>query len=418
VYINNQLKRNILDYVYDGNQNTITVNTEILAVNDEIKVIVDIRSQYTFENSNIVFNGTSFVENDSTTTLQEGDEIVVTWFSEYPSMNIISDQYAGGKVQYQLAREPVSASYIWVYKNGQRLTQEQDYQVSIPRNVVYLTLPTVLEDKIKIVQFGNYLRRDPLAFEVFKDMLNIYHFKRFSMNKTVTLSQDLNYYDQVIRVTDTTNLFEPIKSRNIPGTVYINGERIDYYEKTATTLSQLRRGTNGTSIKEIHAQGTSVVDVGRVESLPYNESQERLDFVSDGSSLLVGPLNYVPQAAIRENWVRSTIPVGYEPCDQIEVFAAGRRLRKDPITVYDQAIDIASPQGDSILEAEFSVDGVDNYIRLTDRVPAGTRITVIRRIGKTWYDRGETTASSGVTLLNNTGVIAEFLKQKSTQLPE
>ena len=333
VYVNNELKQNILDYVYDGNSNTVTVDTEVLEINDEIKIIIDIRSQYTFTNNNIVFNGTSFVENDSTTTLQEGDQIVVTWFSEYPSMNIITDQYTGGKVQYQLAREPVSASYIWVYKNGRRLTQEQDYQVSIPRNVVYLKTSTLITDQIKIVQFGNYIRRQPLAYEVFKDMLNIYHFNRFSIDKAVTLSQDLNYYDQVIQVTDTTNLFEPIKSRNIPGTVYINGERIDYFEKTATTLSQLRRGTHGTAIKEIHPTGSSVVDVGRVENLPYNESQERLDFVSDGSSLLVGPLNYVPKAAIRSNWTRLTIPIGYEPCDQIEVFAAGKRLRKDPVTV-------------------------------------------------------------------------------------
>jgi hypothetical protein len=411
VYVNNELKRNILDYVYNGNENTITVDTEVLAINDEIKVIVDIRSQYTFTGNNIVFNGTSFVENDSTTTLQEGDQITVTWFSEYPSMNIISDQYTGGKVQYQLAREPVSASYIWIYKNGHRLTQDQDYEVSIPRNVVYLKTTSVINDEIKIVQFGNYLRRAPLAYEVFKDMLNIYHFKRFSIDKAVTLSQDLNYYDQVMYVTDTADLFDPIKSRNIPGTVYINGERIDYFEKTATTLSQLRRGTNGTSIKETHAIGSNVVDVGRVESLPYNESQERLDFVSDGSSLLVGPLNYVPEAATRADWTRTTIPVGYEPCDQIEVFAAGRRLRKDPITVYDQAINITSPQADKVLEAEFSVDGVNDYIRLTSTVPAGTRITVIRRIGKTWYDRG-------ITLLKNTSSIAEFLKQKSTELPE
>jgi hypothetical protein len=418
VYVNNELKRNILDYVYNGNDNTITVDTEVLTINDEIKVVVDIRSQYTFTGNNIVFNGTSFIENDSTTTLQEGDQITVTWFSEYPSMNIISDQYSGGKVQYQLAREPVSASYIWVYKNGRRLTQEQDYEVSIPRNVVYLKTTTLITDEIKIVQFGNYLRRAPLGYEVFKDMLNIYHFKRFSIDKTVQLSQDLNYYDQIIYVTDTANLFEPIKSRNIPGTVYINGERIDYFEKTATTLSQLRRGTTGTAIKETHTAGSSVVDVGRVESLPYNESQERLDFVSDGSSLLVGPLNYVPAPAVRASWTRVTIPTGFEPCDQIEVFAGGKRLRKDPVTVYDQTANITSPQADTVLEAEFSVDGVNDYIRLTSSLPAGTRITIIRRIGKTWYDRGETTASAGVTLLKNTSSIAEFLKQKSTELPE
>jgi hypothetical protein len=200
--------------------------------------------------------------------------------------------------------------------------------------------------------------------------------------------------------------------------VYINGERIDYFEKTATTLSQLRRGSNGTAIKEIHVKDSSVVDIGRVESLPYNESQERLDFVSDGSSLLIGPLNYVPAPATRENWTRITIPTGFEPCDQIEVFAGGKRLRKDSVAVYDQTANITSPQADTILEAEFSVDGVNDYIRLTNTVPAGTRITVIRRIGKTWYDRGTSSASAGITLLNNSSTIAEFLKQKSTELPE
>ena len=134
--------------------------------------------------------------------------------------------------------------------------------------------------------------------------------------------------------------------------------------------------------------------------------------------MLIGPLNYVPEAATRAGWTRVTIPIGYEPCDQIEVFAAGKRLRKDPVTVYNQTANITSPQADTVLEAEFSVDGVNDYIRLTATVPAGTRITIIRRIGKTWYDRGETTASSGVTLLKNSSSIAEFLKQKSTELPE
>ena len=132
----------------------------------------------------------------------------------------------------------------------------------------------------------------------------------------------------------------------------------------------------------------------------------------------MGPLNYVPEAATRSNWTRLTIPTGYEPCDQIEVFAGGKRLRKDPVTVYDQTANITSPQADTVLEAEFSVDGVNDYIRLTSTIPAGTRITIIRRIGKTWYDRGVNTASSGVTLLKNSSSIAEFLKQKSTELPE
>jgi hypothetical protein len=418
VFVNGQLKRYILDYVYNGNSNTITVSTDILNIGDEIKIVVDTRSQYNFENNNIIFSGTSFVENDSTTTLQQGDEITITWFSEYPSMNIISDQYTGGKVQYQLAREPVSVSYIWIYKNGQRMTPDVDYEVSIPRNVVYIKSPTLTSDEVKIVQYGNRVRHAPVAFEVFKDMLNLYHFKRFSKNKDVTLSRDLAYYDQVIYVTDTTNLFEPVKSRNIPGTVYINGERIDYFEKTATTLTQLRRGSYGTAIKELHAVGSEVVDIGRSENLPYNESQDRTDFVSDGSTLLVGPLDYVPAAATRTSWTKTSIPEGYEPCDQIEVFVAGRRMRKDPLAVYEEELNITSPQADRVLEAEFSVDGISNYLRLTTPVPAGTRITVIRRTGKTWYDRGIDTATTGKTLFNNQNPVPAFIKQRSTELPE
>ena len=418
VYVNNELKRYILDYNYDGNNNLVTVNTDILSIGDEVKVIIDIRSQYRFENNNIVFAGTSFVENDSTTTLQEGDQITVTWFSEYPSMNIVTDQFTGGKVQYQLSSEPVSASYIWVYRNGIRLTQDIDYDVSVLRSVVYIKSLGLNTDNVKIVQFGNYVRRQPIGYEVFKDMLNLYHFKRFSLKKNVVLVKDLNYYDTIISVSDTSELFEPIKSKNIPGTIWINGERIDYFEKTATGLGQLRRGCFGTAIKETHSTGSHVVDISKTETVPYNEEQERYDFVSDGSSLLIGPLPFVPSAANRTNWYRSTIPVGYEPCDQIEVFAAGTRLRKDPIAVYDNSINVTSPEGDITVEADFSVDGNTNYIRLTNTVSAGTRITVIRRTGKTWYDRGENSATSGVTLIKNEGTIAKFLKQRATELPE
>jgi multidrug efflux pump subunit AcrA (membrane-fusion protein) len=69
-------------------------------------------------------------------------------------------------------------------------------------------------------------------------------------------------------------------------------------------------------------------------------------------------------------------------------------------------------------EAEFSVNGVSAYLRLTEPLPAGTRITVVNRVGKTWYDRGLTTATSGVTLLENATPIAKFIAEKTTSIPE
>jgi hypothetical protein len=249
-------------------------------------------------------------------------------------------------------------------------------------------------------------------------MLNTYHYKRFSMNKNVTLAQDLAYYDQQIIVTDASNLFDPIKIRNIPGTIYVGNERIDYFEKNGNILSQLRRGSYGTAIATVHATGTEVVDISKVESVPYNETQERTDFVSDGSSSLIGVLDFVPVIGTRTSWTRTTIPAEFGPCDQIEVFVGGKRLRKDPVDTYNQANGVASPAADEIVEAEFSVDGVTPYIRLTQLAPAGTRITVIRKTGKTWYDRGATTATSGLTLLRNQNPIMRFLTEKASELPE
>ena len=96
----------------------------------------------------------------------------------------------------------------------------------------------------------------------------------------------------------------------------------------------------------------------------------------------------------------------------------GVRLRKDPIDVYSEELGSHSPTADKKLEAEFSVDGVTPYIRLTTTVPAGTRITIIRRSGKIWYERGNNTASNGVTLLENNTAISNFIAQRTTKLPE
>jgi hypothetical protein len=333
-------------------------------------------------------------------------------------MNIIQDENSGGRLQYQLSRPPIAMSYVWVYKNGHRLRQDKDYYVSLPRAVVYLTANSLPTDKIKIVNFSNNIFKLPSAYEIHKDMLNVFHYNRFSKAEC-KLAQALNYFDTSILVTNAAELSQPIASRNIPGVVFIDGERIEYMTKLGNTLGQLRRGAQGTSIAQIHAQGTAVVDVGHSEVIPYNETQQRTDFTSDGSTLLIGPLNFVPQKASRSGvWYRNTVPSTYGPCDQIEVFAGGRRLKKDPQAVYIEANGAASPAADETQEAEFSVDGATAQIRLTAALPAGTRVTVLRRQGKTWHSRGETTATDGVSLIDADTAIARFIVEKTTAIPE
>jgi hypothetical protein len=409
VFLNGRLLRFVIEYTYDGNQNTIEVPSTSLEIGDIIKVESDVRAEYYVDGSNLVIS--------DLVTLVDEDIIDVTWFSEYPTMDLISDEFTGGKVQYQLARTPLSVSYVWVYKNGERLTQDQEYYISLQRRAVYLTIPTTTDDKIKIVQFSSDVFALPSAYEIYKDMLNVYHYKRYSKN-SVVLTKDLYYYDQQIEVSDGSILATPVKNRNIPGVVTINGERIEYLEKSGNILSQLRRGSLGTAIGDVYTVGVAVVDVGYKDTIPYSESQDKLDFISDGSSLLVGPLEFTPQQGSRSTWYRSSIPVEYGACDTLEVFVAGRRLRKNPMDVYDEELGAGSPSADVQVEAEFSVDGLNPYIRLTSAPAAGTRITVIRKTGQVWYEKGAATITTGKTLLENNTSIARFIVAKTTDLPE
>ena len=414
VYIDNILQTFVVDYIFDGPTKVITVYPSRLSVGNIIKIENDFRAEYSINENNLVISA-----NYPMTSVNETDnvKIDITWFSEYPSLDIIADEKSGGKVQYQLSRSPISASYVWVYKNGTRLTQDKDYYISIPRNVVYLNISSTDEDIIKTVTFTSEIFKLPSAYEIHKDMLNIFHFNRFSKGKS-KLAAVLNYYDTFITVTDSSELTAPQATKNIPGIVYISGERIEYLTKNGNVLGQLRRGTKGTSIAETYDVGTPVINVSYEEKLPYNETQERIDFVSDGSTLLVGPLDFVPTVGARKAWAKTTIPAEYGACDQVEVFAAGRRLRKDPVAVWVESNGASSPEADEILEAEFSVNGVSTYLRLTEPLPAGTRITVVKRVGKTWYDRGLTTATSGITLLDNATPIAKFIAEKTTSIPE
>jgi hypothetical protein len=415
VLVNDQLRTFIVDYTLDGPNKILTLNPLKLSIGDHIKIVNDLRAEYSIDGNTIAISASYPM-----TSVNETDNvpIIVTWFGEYPSMNIIQDENSGGRLQYQLSRPPIAMSYVWVYKNGHRLRQDKDYYVSLPRAVVYLTANSLPTDKIKIVNFSNNIFKLPSAYEIHKDMLNVFHYNRFSKAEC-KLAQALNYFDTSILVTNAAELSQPIASRNIPGVVFIDGERIEYMTKLGNTLGQLRRGAQGTSIAQIHAQGTAVVDVGYSEVIPYNETQQRTDFTSDGSTLLIGPLDFVPQKASRSGvWYRNTVPSTYGPCDQIEVFAGGRRLKKDPQAVYIEANGAASPAADETQEAEFSVDGATAQIRLTAALPAGTRVTVLRRQGKTWHSRGETTATDGVSLIDADTAIARFIVEKTTAIPE
>lgn len=405
VFVNGLQRQIVRDYDYNAITKSLVVNRERISIGDRIVIEVDFRSQYSILENNIVI--------DDNYSLNENDEISVIWFGEYPTLAIETDEFSAGKVNYKLKSIPINSSYVWIYLNGNRLTLDIDYSVSIPRGVLYLNIETSDTDSLKIIQFSSNIYQEPSAYEISKDVLNNYQFRRYSI-EDIYLVKDLNYFDKEIELNDASNLFEPEVTKNSPGIITINGEKIAYFSKIGNKLSQIRRGYEGTAISETYKKGSVIVNSSKNETIPYKEDQEKYSFISDGSSLLIGPLDFIPRKQQKVSWFKQTIPEDYGPCYELEIFSAGARLRKDPIEIYDELLGSESPSADKIIEAEFSVDGSTPFIRLSTAPSAGTRITVIRKIGKIWYD----VKQSQISLIKSQNSIAKFITQRNTKLPE
>ena len=147
-------------------------------------------------------------------------------------------------------------------------------------------------------------------------------FTRISSNSSTSLSSNLAVSDTVIYVTDASVLEDPSPTETVPGAVFINGEKIHYYQKyddakiamatmweantayaTGTlisnigsnvylvlgnvyanatsyisnsniqlvqtnTITQLRRGVDGTGAPELHAAGSLVVSSSLDQFIP------------------------------------------------------------------------------------------------------------------------------------------------------
>ena len=105
---------------------------------------------------------------------------------------------------------------------------------------------------------------------------------RISDTNSALLTTDLLFDDTTITVDDTSNLGIPNPTTQTPGVLFVNGERITYYViDNATTLSQIIRGTQGTSIPAVTSSGERVVDGGIAQKVPTVTTRPRIDTVNE-----------------------------------------------------------------------------------------------------------------------------------------
>ena len=296
----------------------------------------------------------------------------------------------------------IDAQYVWVSVNNELLSPSVDYYVTDDKLKVQLVKQPAANDIIDIIHFTTQVSAPKFAYRQFKDMLNRTHFKRLD-TASAKLAQPLNYYDLRIELDDASELSEPNKGQNLPGVIFIEGERIEYFVKEENTLRQLRRGTLGTGVKNTYTVDTKVFDQNISKTVPYKDQTMPFN------------VSYLDEGVkkIGADGISNTFEIGYPvgSVNEIEVFVGGARMRKSTLDMFDYSVALDSPEGDIELAADFTFDASANAITLLATPEKDTRVTVVKKIGQSW-------TTQGTALGDTENSIARFLRAGTTELPE
>jgi len=404
VYLNGLRLEQTISYRYDIFNTSVVLFSGVGTTGDVLEVFVNDDGEYTFDTE------TNELIIDTSVAMPIDTKVEVLQFSNHDIQDMTRINYdvvnrttlSSGTSEYveyhnlttgliKLRGQALDAQYVWVAVNGNQLIPSVDYYVTDDRYYIQIVQTLSENDVIDIVHFRASLLNERFGFRQFKDMLNRTHYKRLNDTYTFELAQDLNWYDLRVEVVDGSNLTEPNKLKNMPGVLFIDGERIEYFVKEGNTLRQLRRGTLGTGVKQVYTAGTRIFDQSAKETIPYKDELISTVLTPDGSTGNF-ELDFTPSSA-----------------DDFEVFAGGKRLRKNVIDVFDPTIDQDSPEADVEAEAEFNV--TDNILTLNYVPSINEKIIVVRKQGKVWNP-------TGTSLTEAENDIARFLRDATVDLPE
>ena len=349
VYLNGQGLRAGFDYTLSGGT-MVTIDPSIISSTDDVVAIVNVHPSESHEFD--LVNDTLTLKN----TFASGELRVIT-FNNHDSMFMRTERFdANPSRRYKISRPVLNERFVWVLRNAVPLISFNDFEILDDRVTIQISdrIPYVITDYYTVISFASdRLATTVLGYRIFNDIFNRTHFKRLSKKNTTYLTRPLMFTDKEIYVSDASVLTKPIVSKNIPGVVIIDGERIEFFKITGNVLSQLRRSTMGTSPAFYCEENSKVIDQGTKQTVPFKEElliQTTLtntltntykifphnhkfrktfitdpittsSFVNDGITLLTGSYNIQNSNGV---WTSGTIPL----TDQIAVYYGGRLLNK------------------------------------------------------------------------------------------
>jgi len=336
--------------------------------------------QYYNEGADIILDQTRLASDGQ--TLTANDVLSVTTFNNALGMKQRREVLEGQPDNvFHLRFDPLNATYAYVWLNGKQLIQNYDYTLN--GNIITVLNTTItVSDRLDVMYFALDSAIGGTGFRIFKDMLNRTFYKRISKTSTTELVDDLTDTINTLQVKDGTALQEPDASNNMPGVVFVDKERIEYFTKNGNTLGQLRRGTLGTGIKD-HSDGTLVVDASGTQTIPYADTVYTNTFTGDGSET-VFPLSQTPASA-----------------SELDIFIGGQRLL------------LTSEDGSTI---NYSVSG--SAVTLSTVPALGTQVKILHKRGQVWYTALDGNPADGKGLQASTTQQAKFIANEPTNAPE
>jgi hypothetical protein len=272
-------------------------------------------------------------------------------------------------------------------------------------------------DQISITSVSNILENDKiLGYRLFLDNLGRTTYKRISAANSTQLATTLTSTATSIELVNASVLTPPDFSKFIPGVIIINGERIQFYNITGNTLTQLVRGSLGTGIRDSYPAGTTVLDQGSYQTLYVEDAQQEwMTNVTNTTTL---------------HYNISSLTVKNSTSTAYDVYYQGRLLRK-PGTVFtltntafaydSNETNAEGTQSNVTLSGEYSISNGTLILNTGTVLTLGSRIQVNSRYGQSIYAQIQpgTTHNIPVDQMHkNATAQVEFLSRSPAALPD
>ena len=418
VYVNGTRMLPARKWKLNQGDNQVRFNKSVLQDGDLVAIVVKEDNEYLIENGNLLLNTASTVSTYITSfTNHDPDFIRSEVFKAVPSN------------QYYMQRAVLDSAYVWVTYNGNPLTVNLDYTVGTDGRTVNLR-SGIYQNSSETVVITSFADREPtIAYRIFRDMLGRTHFKRLAEPGTTRLSQDLLLTDEVISVEDASKLTQPDPATNRPGVVLIDGERIEFFVVVNNQLRQLRRSTLGTGSKDVFYAGTTVVDQGIGQTIPFKESKQTTSTFVTTATATYSLAGWISFDTITDIYGRPSpaaidqVEVRYQGIPLLKPGVLGAEFSSNVLTsihnsnvAYDSSSTAytSTASGDTVVPYGFTINTATRELTLntaTVTLVEGAKLEVIKRTSTSWYNNTST------SLARSTTAPAKFLSGVPAALP-